>query len=281
VAALYNAAGIPAEVLSAETPADAREAIIQRFRNREIWQLVNVDILGEGFDLGNGVTVEVVSMARPTQSYGLYVQQFGRPIRPKEDGSPGIIIDHVNNVPRHGLPDRERIWSLDAREKRAKVKDIDASPPLRYCTGCTQPYEKVLIVCPYCGTKYEPAARSSPEFVDGDLFELSPEVLAQMRGEVAKVDESPESMLNRMQYAGAPDIAARSAAKNQRLRAEAQSVLRDAISRWARVHHDQNRSDREIHKRFWFAFGIDILSAQSLGRSSALELTTEIEKYYG
>jgi superfamily II DNA or RNA helicase len=67
VAAAYETAGVPAAA-----------ATLRQFRRREILQLVNVDLFGEGFDLP---AVEVVSFARPTQSYGLYVQQFGRGLR--------------------------------------------------------------------------------------------------------------------------------------------------------------------------------------------------------
>ena len=34
---------------------------------------------------------------------------------------------------------------------------------------------KEKIRCPFCGYKPEPESRAKPEFVDGDLFELSPE----------------------------------------------------------------------------------------------------------
>ncbi|MFW2011210.1 DEAD/DEAH box helicase, partial [Acinetobacter nosocomialis] len=74
----FRAAGVPAEVITGETPELERAAIMRRFRNRQVLQLVSVDILGEGTDVP---AVEVVSMARPTQSYGLYVQQFGRALR--------------------------------------------------------------------------------------------------------------------------------------------------------------------------------------------------------
>ena len=276
VAAQFNVSGVPAAVLSAKTPGDVRAAIIGQFRRRELLQLVNCDILGEGFDLGGGVAVEVVSMARPTQSYGLYVQQFGRAIRPKADGSPGIIIDHVGNVIRHGLPDKPREWTLLPRDKRAV--GTAGAVTLRYCVECTQPYERVLVECPYCGTRHVPGDRTKPEYVDGDLYELSPEVLAQMRGEVAKVDESPERMRQRMEFAGAPQIAVNSAIKNHKARSEAQVQLRESIALWAGPHHhNHGRSDAEIQRRFYHEFGIDVMSAQSLSKAEAEKLNERIK----
>ena len=81
IAKAYRDAGVMAEVVSANTPDALRASILRRFRAREVLQLVNVDLFGEGFDLP---AIEVVSMARPTQSYGLYAQQFGRALRPLE-----------------------------------------------------------------------------------------------------------------------------------------------------------------------------------------------------
>ena len=59
-------------------------------------------------------------MGRPTQSYGLFVQQFGRVLRTADDKTHGTVIDHVGNVVRHGLPDAPRQWSLEAPEGNRK-----------------------------------------------------------------------------------------------------------------------------------------------------------------
>ena len=176
----FNASGVPAEVVSAKTPDAERAAILERFKRRELLQLVNVDLFGEGFDLP---AIEVVSFARPTQSYSLYVQQFGRALRILDGKTEAVIIDHVGNVVRHGLPDAVREWSLDRREKRSKGKPSDAKP-LTACSECASVYEREFKACPYCGHVTPPVARSSPEFVDGDLHELDADTLAAMRGDV-------------------------------------------------------------------------------------------------
>ena len=274
VSAQYNAMGIPSEVVDAKTPSRVRAEVLRRFERREILQLVNVDLFGEGFDLP---AVEVISFGRPTQSYGLYVQQFGRCLRIMEGKTFGIIIDHVGNVVRHGLPDKERVWSLEAREKSPRMKNPEDDIPLRYCIECTQPYEKVLKICPHCGTPYVPASRSKPEYVDGDLFELSPEVLQQMRNEVSKIDEDPLQLRNRMEHAGASPIVVASATKNHRIRQETQQLLREKMAWWSAQHHMLGRSDDEIQRRFYHSFGVDILTAQSLGRPDAEKLMEKIK----
>lgn len=274
IAAQYNLKGVPAEVVSAKTPTRIRNEIINRFRQGQIRQLVNVDLFGEGFDLP---AIEVASFGRPTQSYGLYVQQFGRALRVLEGKSHAIIIDHAGNVIRHGLPDRERAWSLDARDRRPRSLNPEDDIPLRYCIECTQPYERVLTECPWCGTKWIPSIRSGPDHVDGDLFELDPSVLAIMRGEVARIDEDPLILADRMRYAGAEPGVVYHATNQHTRRQEAQHTLRDRIAWWAAWHHIRGRSDPEIQRRFWHTFGTDVMTAQTLGRNDATQLALRVD----
>ena len=276
VARQYNAMGVPAEVVDAKTPARIRSEILRRFRAREIIQLVNVDLFGEGFDLP---AVEVVSFGRPTQSYGLYVQQFGRALRTLDGKTSAIIIDHAGNVVRHGLPDRERLWSLDAREARPRIKKPDDDVPRRYCSECTQPYERALVVCPYCGTKWEPGERAKPEQVDGDLYELSPEALAQLRGEVAKVDMTAATLDGWLRNKGMKPPLAASIVKKHGVKQMAQQALRDQISWWAAWQRQMGRSDPEIYRRFYFAFDIDIMTAQTLGRDDSTKLAMKVNQH--
>lgn len=269
----FNASGVPSEVVSAKTPDAERTRAVQRFRSRELLQLVNVDLFGEGFDLP---AIEVVSMARPTESYGLYVQQFGRALRLLEGKTTAIVIDHVGNVVRHGLPDRPRVWSLASREKRgSQLRDPDETP-VRACPECTGVYERVLVNCPYCGYKPVPTDRSGPELVDGDLSELSPEVLRAMRGEVEKVDMPLDEYRVTLEAKFMPVIGQLAAVKRHAIRQEAQRVLRDHISLWAGHQRAAGRSDQESYRRFYHRYGIDVLGAQALGTAEATELSNKI-----
>jgi len=304
IADQFNAAGVPAEVVSAKTPDADRIAIIRRFKNRELLQLVNVDLFGEGFDLP---AIEVVSMARPTKSFGLFVQQFGRALRLMLD--PGlyphwdhftaeerrahiaasqkphaIIIDHVNNIDStkggHGLPDARKVWTLDRREKRSNGGASDAIP-VKACPACTAVFERVYTTCPFCGHYPEPASRSGPEYVDGDLCELDPETLAKMRGEIEAVDMHPEAYREQLAAKHTLHIGQMAHVKRHAERQEAQAALRESIAWWAGYQRAMGRADPESYRRFYFAFGVDVMTAQTLNTREAIELADNINRHLG
>lgn len=269
IAEAFNAAGIPAMVVSAKTPALERSDAIRRFARREIMQLVNVDLFGEGFDLP---AIEVVSMARPTQSYALFAQQFGRALRLMDGKTEALIIDHVGNVMRHGLPDARNTWTLDGRDRRSRKGASDAIP-VTTCTadGCFNVYERIHPACPFCGHEPKPAARSGPEFVDGDLTELDAETLAAMRGEVERVD-GPFVPNSRQ-----PEVGQMAARKRHRLTQEAQTELRAVIAQWAGYRRAEGETDRQIYRRFYHSFGVDILTAKTLKQKEADALSARIQ----
>ena len=254
--------------VSAKTPDAVRAGAIQKFRAGEIMQLVNVDLFGEGFDVP---AVEVVSMARPTMSYGLFVQQFGRALRTAPGKSHGIILDHVGNVQRHGLPDAPRQWSLynENYGKRGK-RDDDGVIPVTSCPECFAAYERVHNACPHCGHVPEPAGRSLPEQLDGDLIELDPSVLAEMRGEIDGIDGDAQVPV------GADAAVTGAVKKRWRERQEAQQRLRDAIALWAGMWRDAGEDDSTIHRRFFLTFGTDVMTAQTLNAADAAQLEARV-----
>jgi len=264
----FRAAGVKAEIISSKTPDLLRSQIMDKFRKREVTQLVNVDLLGEGVDVP---AIEVVSMARPTQSYALYAQQFGRALRPMEGKSHAIIIDHVGNVLRHGLPDAPKEWSLDRRDRR--IRSTTNIIPLRNCLNveCMAVYEKTFRTCPYCGYYTLPANRSTPEYVDGDLSELDENVLAALRGDIKRIDGLPRVPQH------LTSIAQRAVVNRHMERQSAQSELRSSIALWAGFYRDKDFDDSRIYRTFYFNFGIDVATAQTLGTKEADELKSKID----
>ena len=138
-------------------------------------------------------------------------------------------------------------------------------------TPCASIYPRYLKTCPYCGFYPEPPERSAPEFVEGDLHELTPEALAALRGKVAQIDGAPRIP----QHLDA--MAARGLMNRHHERQVAQHALREQIALWAGWQNVQGFDDSQSYRRFFHAFGIDVMSAQALGRPEAEALTAKIQ----
>lgn len=273
IAEKFKTYGIAAASVSAKTPTDAREKYINEFKSGKIKVLINVDLFDEGFDVP---ACDVVIMARPTASLGKFLQMCGRALR-YVPGKVALIIDMVSNIVRHGYPDKPREWTLDRREKRAKqIKDPDEIP-LTECRNapiCVKPYPKFMPACPFCGKEKplpEPRQRTL-EMVEGDLILLDREALARMRA--ATILPSAYEVGQKAGYAGGP-VAAASASKQQEMKIAAYEELKETMAQWAGIERARGFSDREIQKRFYFAAGMDVLSALDVTRPrSEMESTT-------
>lgn len=256
MAAKFIANGIKAAFLSAETPTAVREKYITEFKSQKIQVLINVDLFDEGFDVPS---CDVVMMARPTASLGKYRQMAGRALR-YQVGKIALIIDMVSNVIRHGLPDKEIAWSLARRDKRGKQMRDPEEIPLTTCINCTKPYEKFMVACPYCGSEKplpEPRSRSI-EMVEGDLILLDRETLAKMRA--STVMENPADISARVAMA-AGSIAGMGAFNRQKEKCEAHEALKETIAQWAGIQRARGFSDREIQRKFYYALGMDVVTA--------------------
>jgi DNA repair protein RadD len=280
--------GIPAKALDGNTPSDIRVGSIRQFAQRKLWVLINVALFDEGFDLP---AIEVVQDAYPTQSYSLFCQRFGRMLRRMDGKEYGIYSDHACNVKRHGLPDTVRRWSLERRDKKSSASD---ATPLRVCmnNACFGEFERFKKVCPYCDTPVPPPApseRAGPEFVDGDLYELDPETLRRMRGEVEKVDMPIELATGKYRaelmanHTSEMHLIAhvKRFAKKLDDQKKAIAALREIMAIWAGHHRAAGRDDSEIFRRFYLAYGVDWLSAQALPTDAALALGERVALHIG
>ena len=266
----FKAASVPCAMISAKTPDKLRDSILEDFESRRILQIVNVDILGEGFNLP---AIEVISFARPTASYGLYVQQFGRVLRLLAGKAYGIIIDHVGNVHRHGLPTQNRLWTLERKEKRGKSKVDPDKMLLKTCKECMGVYEAFHTSCPYCGYDNLPAVRSSPKFVEGDLVLLDFSVIDELHKEIARIDtDKPPLPISK------GELICRATKRRHDERKAAQDDLRLSMAKWS-TRNKGNFNKRERQKMFFIKFDIDVLTAQTLGKSEAIKLKEIIDEH--
>lgn len=274
VADAYRAKGVPAVAVSGRMKDSERIQALRDIASGKVLQIVNDSVLTEGTDVSS---LEVVSFARPTQSYALFCQMFGRGTRTSPDtGKTHLtVIDAVSNVMRHGLPDAPREWSLDRRERRTGKSEPST---VRVCTACAAVYERFLDACPDCGEPVpKPADRSGPMQIDGDLYELDPDVLAQMRNEVVGARETPEAMRDRLTAMNVPPAGVMANVKRQSERLEVLGRLDGLMATIAGYWRHDGMSDKEIFRKFFLTYHIDWLSAQGLKKDDALTLMEKIQ----
>lgn len=167
VAAEFCQAGLKFVVVDGTLSDDERERRVKQLEMHEIDGIVSVDLISEGFDLPS---IECAISLRPTQSTSLWVQQIGRVLRPSPGKDYAIILDHVGNTHRHGLPDDLREWSLEGRPKKAGKAKEKAEDPVKQCERCFTVHRPAPR-CPMCGYEYEVKGRDISE-VEGELKEI-------------------------------------------------------------------------------------------------------------
>lgn len=182
IADSFCKAGITAMHIDGETPEVIRSQAIQDFRDNKIKILCNVDLISEGFDVP---AMEAVILARPTQSLTLFIQQSMRAMRPDKNhpDKKAVIIDHVGNVFRHGMPDEDREWTLEIKKKKARQsREIG----IKTCPQCYQAHYSASR-CPLCGFEYSVAARDEmPKEKKGELLKIEDVQRKERRQEVGR-----------------------------------------------------------------------------------------------
>ena len=145
----FKNAGIGVRVIKTTTPKGERAETVDVFRKGILQVLINVAIATEGFDLPDA---SCVVLARPTMSLSLYLQMVGRGLRPKPKGSlfrDCLILDLAGNTERHGLPEDEREWFLEARGEGGT-----GDAPVIRCEECERISPASVHRCVHCGASF-------------------------------------------------------------------------------------------------------------------------------
>jgi superfamily II DNA or RNA helicase len=284
VAQQFRESGVNAVALSSKTNDSVRERKIREFRHGKIQILVNYQLFDEGFDVP---AVEVVIMLRKTKSYGLFKQMFGRCLRVLKGKPYGILIDHVGNVAEHVEPGKhlhdDPEWTLDSAKKKSStvVKDILS----RVCSQCFHYYTPLSnsikhYVCPSCGHVENDEDRNQTQreiqVADGVLVEYDTGYFDEIIKEINKIDTPVETFKNKV--ANMPNVVKFSAIKKHEKRQKAQIILREWIVNWCNeTGMQQGLNIKTTQDEFNRIFSVNIFKAQTLGATSADELTEKIK----
>jgi len=144
LAAIFRERGYSCEVILGDTPKTERDRIIREFKAGRITCLCSMGVLTTGF---NAPAVDLITMARPTGSTGLYVQICGRGMRLSPGKENCLILDFAKNIERHG--------PIDAVNPKEPGKG-DGEAPVKECPECASMVHASVLECPDCGYVFPP-----------------------------------------------------------------------------------------------------------------------------
>lgn len=127
-----------------------RDRAIADFKAQRLRFLCSQGVLTTGF---NARHVDLVALARPTQSTGLYVQMVGRGTRlsPETNKADCLVLDFGGNIARHGPFDDPSIPDKKAGGTGAA--------PFKECPQCENACGTMTRICPVCGHEFPPPER--------------------------------------------------------------------------------------------------------------------------
>jgi DNA repair protein RadD len=181
VAETFNQAGIASASIDGTMSSGQRSDIISALRAGRIKVLTSCDLVSEGFDIP---AVSGAIMLRPTKSLSMYLQQCGRVLRPKPDGSKAVILDHVGNFSRFGTPKTPRQWSLDSKKRKIVESGV------RQCKSCFKAFDPEDFSAYQCSEKYDNDKCLFSQKVQ-DEFKATREI-QHVDGQLRVVTDSPE-----------------------------------------------------------------------------------------
>lgn len=176
VAKQFKEAGYKAYAIHSKLDDSKIENMIKGLKNGSIELLMQCNLLGEGINVPGATTL--IDLA-PTASVIKYLQDRGRVLRVANGKKNAIIIDHVGNYTRHGMPDDDRVWSLEGVPKGPREKS-----KYKRCPDCQQPVPVRARICEnyippdyfdVCGHQWTETLGEGrmPEEKDGELVQIN------------------------------------------------------------------------------------------------------------
>lgn len=151
--------GITAVSVTGDMPKADRAQAISDFKSGKIQAVTNVNCLSTGFDHSG---IDLLVMARPTMSPGLFVQQAGRGMRPHPDKKDCIVLDFAGVVQTHG--------PITAIKPPKRGGDGTGEAPVKVCDECGELVHPSVMICPECGTQFPEPVKKVLHLRDDDIM---------------------------------------------------------------------------------------------------------------
>lgn len=300
IAKKFNEAGIPTEFVSSKSKESVRKKAVADLRSGKLWNLVNVDLFGEGFD---APAVAGIFMLRKTESYSLFKQQIGRCLRPSEGKEYGYVFDHVGNVAlmleKWNLlsPYHDPEWTLDSYGKGSSNDDGEPLPKTMECPECS--YEGPLKDLYHedgdlllKGFMQDDGTYRCPDEDCGHCFsdeegEVVVHKIQEKQGKLVPLEfNEVEDLIRRrdeeiFKPVAEMDYGPYAGAQMSRHvdRQNAIIVLKRKINNWCNTLYKQTGWSSElVRNEFETTFGINIYKAQILSAPKATELAVRVQR---
>lgn len=154
--------GVSAVSVTGDMAKTEREKSIADFKSGKITAITQVGCLNVGFD---HPAIDLLVMARPTMSPGLYLQQAGRGMRPHTGKADCLVLDFAGVVESHG--------PITAVQPPKKGGDGNGEAPVKVCDECGELVHISAMVCPSCGTAFPPPEPKKLKLHDDDIMGLA------------------------------------------------------------------------------------------------------------
>jgi DNA repair protein RadD len=151
--------GISAVSVIGDMAKKDREQSIADFKSGKITAITQVGCLNVGFD---HPAIDLLVMARPTMSPGLYLQQAGRGMRPHAGKADCLVLDFAGVVEQHGP-------IVNVRPPK-KAGEGDGVAPVKPCPECSELVHISTMKCPSCGFIWPPPEPKKLKLHDVDIM---------------------------------------------------------------------------------------------------------------
>jgi DNA repair protein RadD len=132
-------------LITGTTPRADRERARQGIASGTVRAIVNVGVYRDGADLPS---LECVVLATTMGVLSAYLQAVGRGLRAAPGKRDCLVLDLVGAAILHGLPEDDRVWSLEGAACR---RTAEALTPLCRCKVCLAVFHAGPARCPRCG----------------------------------------------------------------------------------------------------------------------------------
>lgn len=210
-----KAAGESVRMVTGDTPPLFRDTSVDSFANRSVRFLVNVECFTTGFD---APCVDMIAVARATESPGLFLQMVGRGFRLYPGKDVCWILDYGGNIDRFGPIDSSS-YGMDSIKPPSTG---EGEAPKRICPSCYEINHAGARRCVKCGLEFprkEKILVATDESIVSKPVELEVESTeySRWRGKDGKRDTLKATYT---------------------IKQDGDSVIRRQVSEWICVEHD-------------------------------------------